>query len=110
MVAKAVRIRRGTCADKAVERQKIEKPHQRLHPLDDVRDRLGLQRVEHPDQCDAEGEGGRGLAEPRRENWQGQRPPHDPEQRERGEEMDGEVERVISPRGAAQAVVEREGE
>ena len=92
--------------DEGVEGQQIEEPHQRLRPLDDIGHRLGLQRMEGPEERGREGGqvGGR-AGQPN------QGPPEDPEEDEPGEDVDREVDDVVADDiGAADRVVGGERE
>jgi hypothetical protein len=50
------------------------------------------------------------AVEARRERGERQSPSHDAQERQRSEDVDGEVERMIPPDAAAQAVIKRESE
>ncbi len=87
-------------------------PRERLCPLDDVRHRLRQQRVEHPEERDAERDRGGGrFAEPAREGRKFQRAARDAEKRQRGQEVNRQVEQMKSADvPSAERVIEREGQ
>jgi hypothetical protein len=97
-------------ADERVERQQEEQTAERLGALGDADDGFRLKRMQRPKRRDQQGERtGRG-AEPRAQGGQRQRPAHEAHERQRGQGVDRDVERVVAPRVfAAQGVVEREG-
>ena len=108
--------------NKTIQRQQIKQPHQRLRPLDDVRHRLGLQRVKGPEKGKSEGhECGveRGQARwgsafaglrrtPHRAPPQ-KRAPGDAEESESCQNMNQDIQRVIAPSGVpADRIVDRQ--
>ena len=98
-------------ADDAVQRQKVEESHQRFGALDDVGDALGLQRVDHPDQCRCQCEPPCRAAVRVLEARSRQRAVDDTAEHQRREHVHGQVERVVTPDvQATQRVVDRQRE
>jgi hypothetical protein len=56
-----------------------------------------VQRVHRPDQRDRKRQRCGGCGKPIAHAWRLQRSPDDPEQRQRGQNVDGEIEGVITP-------------
>ena len=75
----------------------VEEPHERLGPLDDVGDALGLQRVDDPDQRRRQREQRRVAARYLAELRQPDHATNDAEERQAGEQVHREVHQVISP-------------
>ena len=75
----------------AVERQEIEQPHERFHPLHDVGDRLRLQGMDGPQQGDGQSEARRRVAVPRGQTAASERAAHQAEQRQAGRQVDRQL-------------------
>ncbi len=84
-------------ANEPVERQQVTQPHQRFRPLHHVGHRGGLQRVQCPHQRHRQRQRQGRRAKPPVQRRPHQRPAHDTEQRQPGQEVDTQVDRVISP-------------
>ena len=90
--------------DEAVKGEEIAEAHERLAALHGVGHRLGLQRMHGPEQRHGKGEKG-GI----RRQGPRQRAPHDAKQRQSGQEVNGQIHRVIAPHvRAAERVIDRE--
>ena len=82
-------------ANRAVERREVAEPHQRLDALHDVSHRFGVERVDGPQERNRGRCGGRDGAEAVAQRGRDQRAPHDAEERERREQVDDQIERVV---------------
>jgi len=96
-------------ADRGIQCQQIEQPHERLGSLLNENDRLGLQRVQRPPKCGRERYRKGLVAETRPKNRLPQGAPDDSEQRQRSAKVNGEISRVITANiESTEGVVDRE--
>jgi hypothetical protein len=89
-------------ADGAVQGEQEEQAHQRLGSLHDVGHALGLHRVGEPNESGRQRQPGRPLAVALAEASAGQGATHDPEQHERGSDVNRQVDGMEALRAAAE--------
>ena len=95
--------------DEAVEGEEVEKAHERLGPLDRVRDRLGLEGMHRPHGGRRQCEGQRRVPEAGAHAGHEERPAHGAKEDQPGGHVDQEVRIVVARRvESPEGVVERE--
>ena len=109
----AARPHRERSARDAVQSEQVEEPRERLRALDDVGHRFGLERVDLPDQRRREGQRRRRALEARAQGRQVQRQAHQPEQRQRRQDVHDDVEGVKRRRvhgAAGESAIDRQAQ
>lgn len=96
-------------ANHAIKRQQIEQTDHRFRSLYQVGHRLGVKRMDHPDERDRKSQPGGRLTETSLQSLCEQCAPDYTKQRQRCQYVNREVERVVAPEiGAAYSVVDRQ--
>ena len=91
----AARMRRRAATNGRVERPETEQPHHRLASLDDVGHRLGLQRVQAPDERHGQRQRRRCRSKTFPEAGQQERSANDSKKAESGQQVNRQIREVI---------------